>query len=118
MQELHLDLLSSTQEISRLLHASNKRVNSSITAARKLKNKRRLTQEPNTTLFLDDLSRLYQDALEKEENRPQKRSGTAQPPKPLKRSGPAKTKNKETESSSRKKKDSSIDDILKKNNDT
>ena len=80
MQELHLDLLRNTQEISRLLQASNKRVNSSITSARKLKDKRRLTQEPDTKLFLDDLSRLYQDAVEKKENRLQKRSGTAQPP--------------------------------------
>jgi hypothetical protein len=120
MQELHLDLLKNIQEISRLLQASNKRVNRSIASARKLKNKRILTQEPDQKLFLDDLSRLYQDTVEKKENRPQKRSGTTQPPKPRKRSGPAKTINKETESSSRKKKDPNIYEILEKNknNDT
>jgi hypothetical protein len=120
MQELHLDLLKNIQEISRLLQASNKRVNHSIASARKLKNKRILTQEPDQKLFLDDLSRLYQDTVEKKENRPQKRSGTTQPPKPRKRSGPAKTINKETESSSRKKKDPNIYEILEKNknNDT
>jgi hypothetical protein len=119
MQELHLDLLKNIQEISRLLRrampkASNKRVNRSIASARKLKNKRILTQEPDQKLFLDDLSRLYQDTVEKKENRPQKRSGTTQPPKPRKRSGPAKTINKETESSSRKKKDPNIYEILEK----
>jgi hypothetical protein len=124
MQELHLDLLKNIQEISRLLRrampkASNKRVNRSIASARKLKNKRILTQEPDQKLFLDDLSRLYH-TVEKKENRPQKRSGTTQPPKPRKRSGPAKTINKETESSSRKKKDPNIYEILEKNknNDT
>jgi hypothetical protein len=65
MQELHLDLLKNIQEISRLLQASNKRVNRSIASARKLKNKRILTQEPDQKLFLDDLSRLYQDTVEK-----------------------------------------------------
>lgn len=116
MQELHLDLLKNIQEISRLLQASNKRVNHSIASARKLKNKRILTQEPDQKLFLDDLSRLYQDTVEKKENRPQKRSGKTQPPKPRKRSGPAKTINKKTESSSRKKKDPNIYEILEKNN--
>merc|ERR1712129_50926 len=73
MQELHLDLLKNIQEISRLLQASNKRVNRYIASARKLKNKRILTQEPDQKLFLDDLSRLYQDTVEKKENPPKKK---------------------------------------------
>lgn len=113
MQELHLDLLKNTQEITRLLQASNKRVNSSLIAARKVKNKRRLSHDPNTTLLLDDLSRLYQDTLKNKENRPNL-SETAQPSKPPTRSSPTKSRNKDTVSNSRKKKESTIDDILNK----